>query len=129
MDYVALIHKDSGSDYGVLFPDFPGCVSVGSSLEEARALAQEALTLHIQGMIEDGQAIPAPSSLDEIMAEPDNASSIAVLMVAPAHQPRTVRVNVTLPEDMLASIDRYARENGLTRSGLLVLAARRMIAA
>lgn len=129
MQYVALIHKDNGSEYGVSFPDFPGCVTAGATLEEARALAEEALSLHLHGMIEDGETIPAPSTLDEIMADPDNAGSIAVMMIASAQQPRTVRVNVTLPEDVLASIDRYAREQGLTRSGLLVQAAKKMMAA
>jgi predicted RNase H-like HicB family nuclease len=44
--YVALIHKDPDSDYGVSFPDLPGCVSAGSTLDEAIALAHEALALH-----------------------------------------------------------------------------------
>ncbi len=66
-EYVALLHKDDDSDYGVSFPDFPGCVTAGSTLEEARKMAQEALTAHIQLMIEDGDKIPEPSSLDRIV--------------------------------------------------------------
>lgn len=45
--YIALIHKDANSDYGVSFPDFPGCISAGSTLEEARRMGAEALALHI----------------------------------------------------------------------------------
>ena len=56
MLYIGLIHKDTGSEYGVSFPDFPGCVTAGVSLEEARVMAQEALTLHVEGMLEDGEA-------------------------------------------------------------------------
>jgi len=41
--YIALIHKEPKSDFGVSFPDFPGCVSAGSTLEEAASLAAEAL--------------------------------------------------------------------------------------
>ncbi len=41
-DFVAIIHKDHGSDFGVLFPDFPGCVTAGATVDETKALAQEA---------------------------------------------------------------------------------------
>ena len=56
--YIAFLHKDSDSDFGVSFPDFPGCVTAGATLEEARQLAGEALGLHIEGMNEDGETIP-----------------------------------------------------------------------
>ena len=36
MEYIAYLHKDKGSDYGVSFPDFPGCITAGKTLEEAR---------------------------------------------------------------------------------------------
>jgi predicted RNase H-like HicB family nuclease len=123
--YIGLIHKEAASDYGVSFPDLPGCVTAGRSLEEARVMAQEALTLHVAGMIEDGEAIPAPSSLDEIMADPENEGSIAVLALAPAVAPKAVRVNVTLPDDLLGMVDRYAEAHGMSRSGFLAQAAKR----
>lgn len=66
VDYIAYLHKDRDSDFGVSFPDFPGCVTAGRTLEEARRIAAEALALHIAGMVEDGQAIPEPSSLDAL---------------------------------------------------------------
>lgn len=121
--YIGLIHKDAGSDYGVAFPDFPGCVTAGKTLEEARVMAQEALSLHIAGMIEDGEAVPAPSTLDAILADPENAGSVAVLTLAPDAARKAVRVNVTIPEDALALIDRFAEREGFTRSGFLVKAA------
>jgi predicted RNase H-like HicB family nuclease len=123
-DYIALIHKDADSDYGVSFPDFPGCISAGSTLDEARAGAAEALALHIEGMVEDGEAIPEPSSLDAIMAEPDNRDGVAILVRAEA-KAKAVRVNITMAEDALRRIDAYAEEHGLTRSGFLAVAAKR----
>lgn len=66
--YIGLIRKDADSDFGVDFPDFPGCVSAGATLDEARRLAQEALEFHVAGMLEDGDELPAPSSLAAIMA-------------------------------------------------------------
>jgi predicted RNase H-like HicB family nuclease len=45
--YIALIHKETASCFGVSFPDLPGCVSGGDTLDEARAMAAEALALHL----------------------------------------------------------------------------------
>jgi predicted RNase H-like HicB family nuclease len=70
--YVALIHKDHGSDYGVSFPDFPGCITAGSTMEEARKMASEALTGHIEVMRHAGEAIPVPSDPDKVLADPEN---------------------------------------------------------
>ena len=53
--YIALLHKEADSDYGVSFPDLPGCVTAGKTLDEARANAEEALALHLAGMAEDGE--------------------------------------------------------------------------
>ncbi len=81
--YIALIHKDSGSDYGVSFPDLPGCVSAGATLDEARAMATEALAMHLEGMAKDGEIPPLPSLLQDIMADALNRDAVAVLIDAP----------------------------------------------
>lgn len=122
---IALIHKDADSDYGVSFPDFPGLATAGTDLDDARRMAEEALALHIDGLQEDGEAIPEPSSLETIMSDWENRDGVAILVPAPAKAVKAVRVNVTLPEDELARIDRYAEEHGLTRSGFLLRAAKR----
>lgn len=122
-----LIHKDADSDFGVSFPDFPGCVTAGRNLEEARVMAQEALALHIEGMVADGETVPAPSSLDEVMADPANREGVVVVVPAPARQIKTTRVNITMPEDVLTAIDMDAERRGMTRSGYLTVAARRMM--
>jgi predicted RNase H-like HicB family nuclease len=125
--YIGLIHKDDDSHFGVSFPDLPGVVTAGTTLDDARVMAEEALALHIEGLIEDDEAIPEPSSLEQIMSDRDNRSGVAVLVPAKIDQPKAVRVNVTLPEDVLAQIDRYAEAHGFTRSGLLVQAAKRLM--
>lgn len=122
--YIALIHMDADSDYGVSFPDFPGCVSAGATLDEARAMAEEALALHVEGMIEDGEAILEPSSMDEVMADRENRDAVAILVPAPTQPARSVRVNITLPEETLREIDAFAEASGFTRSGFLARAAR-----
>ena len=61
-NYIAVVHKDPKSDFGVSFPDFLGCIAAGSSIDEAKDLAHDALSLHIKGMLEDGENIPVPLS-------------------------------------------------------------------
>jgi predicted RNase H-like HicB family nuclease len=127
--YIALIHKDADSDFSVSFPDLPGCVTAGSTLDEARDMAAEALAFHLEGMKQDGEAIPEPSSLEAVMANAENRDGVAILVPAPGRVAKSVRINITLPEDVLNEIDRYAEARGLTRSGFLASAAKRAIAA
>ena len=119
-NYIALLRKESASDYGVDFPDFPGCVTAGRSLDEARRMATEALGFHISGMLEDREALPAPSSLDAIMADPDNREAVAFLVDVPTRPARAVRINVMLPDELVQQIDRVTRN----RSQFLADAAR-----
>jgi predicted RNase H-like HicB family nuclease len=118
--YIALLRKDADSDFGVDFPDFPGCVTAGATLEDARRMAEEALAFHIEGMMADGEAMPDPSTLDVVMSDPANRDAVAFLVNVPVGPTRAVRVNVTLPEDILEQIDRVARN----RSRFLADAAR-----
>ena len=125
--YIGLIHKDANSDFGVSFPDFPGVITAGTTLDDARAMAEEALALHVEGMVEEAEAILEPSTLEEMMSDPDNRSGVAILVCVKTEQPKAIRVNVTLPEDVLAQIDRYAEAHGFTRSGLLAQAAKKLM--
>jgi predicted RNase H-like HicB family nuclease len=127
-NYIGLIHKDADSDFGVSFPDFPGVVTAGTSLDDARAMAEEALTFHIEGLAKDGESIPDPSALEDVMADPNNRTGVAILVSVKTEQPKAIRVNVTLPEDVLNQIDKYAEEHGFTRSGLLTQAAKKLMA-
>lgn len=127
-NYIAIIHKDLKSDFGVSFPDFPGCITSGRNIDDAKDMAQEALTLHIQGMLEDGDQLPVPSKLEEIMADPDFADAAAYLVIeVPDAKPRTVRVNITIPEMTLKQIDAAAKKRGMSRSSFLVHAAQNAI--
>ena len=126
-NYIGLIHKDADSNFGVSFPDFPGAITAGTTLDDARAMAEEALALHIEGLVEDGEAIPEPSALEEVMSDPDNRSGVAILVAVKADQPKVVRVNVTLPGDVLEQVDKYAEAHGYTRSGLLTQAVKKLM--
>lgn len=123
MDYIAYLHKDRKSDFGVSFPDFPGCVTAGKSLEEARRKAPEALAFHIAGMLEDGEKIPRPSKIDDLAADPGRRNAVAFLVTTDFGKSKTVRVNVTARENQIALIDRLARQAGMTRSAYMVRSA------
>jgi predicted RNase H-like HicB family nuclease len=125
--YIALIHKDAESDYGVSFPDLPGCITAGVDLDDARTMAEEALALHLAGMAEDEEPIPEPSTLEAVMADRENRDAVAILVKTPPATAKAVRVNMTVPEDELERIDKFAAEHGMTRSGFLLHAAKRVI--
>ena len=126
--YIALLRKDAESDFGVDFPDFPGCVTAGGTLEEARTMAAEALAGHIACMIDDGEEIPEPSSLDAIMNDPEYVGALPFLVTVPDPNPRAVRVNITLSENLLRRIDAFVKSGGMTRSGFLARAAEQAMA-
>jgi predicted RNase H-like HicB family nuclease len=121
--YPALIDKDAESDFGVSFPDFPGCVSAGENLEESVLGAQEALSGHVALMIADGDTLPKPTSLEAVAAEKE-PSTVAITLVPVVIPGRARRVNVTLDEALLEEIDQISDN----RSGFLAEAARAELA-
>lgn len=123
MNYIAYLHKDAKSDFGVSFPDFPGCITAGKSLDEARRRAPEALAFHIAGMLEDGQKIPKPSTLDDLAEDPDRKGAVAFLVPTELPKQKTVRVNITARQNQIELIDHLARQAGLTRSAYIVRSA------
>ena len=129
MRYVAFVHKDPDSAYGISFPDFPGCVSVGDTMDEVIANGTEALGFHVRGMEADGDIIPQPRSLEEIthdvevIEELEGASFALVPLVRDLGS--TTRINVSLDLGLLQAIDDEARSRGQTRSAFIASAARR----
>jgi predicted RNase H-like HicB family nuclease len=61
MRYLVVVEKGPSS-FGAYVPDLPGCIAVGETREEALASIHEAIELHLEGLKEDGQPIPPPSS-------------------------------------------------------------------
>ncbi|MDP1732100.1 MAG: type II toxin-antitoxin system HicB family antitoxin [Devosia sp.] len=129
MRYVAFIHKDPDSAYGVVFPDIPGCFSAGDTLDEASRNAVEALAAHVRWLEADGDPVPPPRTLDEIMADPDLAEDREGAVVAAIPLVRdlgsTTRINVSLDLGLLEAIDSEARQRGQTRSAFIASAVRK----
>jgi predicted RNase H-like HicB family nuclease len=125
--YIGLIRRDADGEFGVCFPDFPGVIAAGTTLDDARSAADEALALHVAGLGEIGDTIPASSSLEKVMSNALNRDGVAVLISVKTEQAKAIRVNVTMPEDVLMQIDKYAQAHGFTRSRLLTQAAKRLL--
>ena len=130
MRYVSFIHRD-GAGYGVSFPDFPGCVSVGDTVDEAVRHGCEALAFHVEGLVADGARIPPPRSIDAIKADADLADwrqgADFVLIPLLLDRGSSRRVNISLDRGLLEAIDDEARERRMTRSAFLASAARHEI--
>lgn len=127
--YIGLLRKDAGSDFGVDFPDFPGCITAGSTLEEARMMAAEALTGHILAMEEVGEPVPAPSNVETIMTDPENAEAIPFPVAVPDRLTKLGTINLTLTGDDLKKLDALAEERGGTRSDVVTEAVHRLLVA
>lgn len=125
---IGVIHEEDGN-FGISFPDFPGAISTGGTLDEVLRKGAQALALHIEGMVEDGTALPRLRSLAEIRR--DEAADIAgaLLVAVPVELPgKAVRVNISLDERLLDRIDKAAQAAGQSRSAFLVEAAKRRMA-
>lgn len=72
MQYAIVIEKD-GEGYGAYVPDLPGCVAAGDTEEEVRQLIREAIEFHLEGLREDGQEAPLPSSRVDYIEVPSAA--------------------------------------------------------
>lgn len=131
MRYIAFIHKDPDSIYGVSFPDVPGCISAGDTIDDAVRNAVEALSGHVRMLEADGDPVPSPRDFDAIMNDPDLAEDRegAMTTIVPLVRDRgsSTRINVSLDLGLLEAIDAAARERGQTRSAFLASAARREI--
>ena len=89
-------------------------------------MASEVLALHVDSMVEDGEALPETLRLDAVPDWVDPAETKVVThLLVPVELPgRSVRVNITKDENLLQRADRAASEHGMTRSGLLAEAVR-----
>ena len=119
--YLALVHKEAGSAYGVSFPDLPGCFAAADDSGAILRNAVEALEL----WFEDAAPVTprGPEAIAAAVAEELAAGAflIAVPLVQPSTRPR--RVNISLDAGTLEAIDAAADGLGLTRSGFLTMAA------
>jgi len=124
MRYPVVIHKDKSSDYGVTVPDLPGCFSAGETMEEALTNAVEAIECHLEGVLFAGEAIPEAQPVEVHQQNKDYAGGTWALVSVDLSKlaSKAKRINITLPERVLALVDEQAKREGESRSGLLARA-------
>ena len=127
--FIALVHKDDESAFGINFPDLPSVFSAADAEDDLTANAIEALRLWAED-----ETLPAPSSYEDLVTREDVRAELAkgaFLARIPfiEDDTRVVRANVTFEKGMLDAIDAAAKERGLTRSAFLASAARKEIEA
>lgn len=131
MKFPVVIHKDPTSDYGVTVPDVAGCFSAGDTVEQALDNVQQALALHFESLVADGEPLPHSQPIDVHLANPDNAGGIWAVVdfdITP-YLGKSVRFNATLPQFLLQRIDDYVQHHPeqKSRSGFLAAAALRVL--
>jgi predicted RNase H-like HicB family nuclease len=129
--FSAVLEPAKGGGFGVYFPNFPGCVSFGDTAKEAQANAAEALALHIEGMVEDGEEIPYEGADDEPVLHASNGvgGNLRPIFVQVDLPEGSERVNVYLPKRLISTVDRFASASGMNRSSVFGLAVKRLLKA
>jgi len=123
MLYPVYVHVgDKNHAHGVTIPDFPGCFSAADAWESLPDAIQEAIEVYCEG---EDMAVPEPTPLEKLIASSDYEGGAWMLVDVDISRLSTkpIRINVSLPENLLQSIDRYAKSHHLTRSVFLAKAA------
>lgn len=129
--YHFVVHHDGpGTSYGISFPDFPGAITAAHAQEHIYDAAKDVLEAHIAFLIREGDPVPEPMPVDDVVAHEDAAGALFIGLVQAGSQPtgRVVRANISMDERLLREIDRAAKARGMTRSAFLADGARRMLA-
>jgi predicted RNase H-like HicB family nuclease len=115
-NYIALFeHQKNMEGFSVIFPDFPGLYSGGDDYEEAYSMAHKALAFHIETMKNDDEEIPIPKTLEQIKKtwkewqewEKNYNFMIVPISLVPSNE-KSKRINIMIPEGLLAHIDAIA---------------------
>ncbi|WP_029586051.1 type II toxin-antitoxin system HicB family antitoxin [Bradyrhizobium sp. URHD0069] len=119
--FIAIVRSDSEYGYTASFPDFPGCAASASTLDHVIAKAREALSLHIERLLEANQRISSPTAADAI----ERGDAVLLAAIDVPDDLRIAHVDVAIPALSLARIDSFARRHGLTHAALFVEAVDR----
>jgi len=132
--YVAIVDGTPGA-YGVSFPDTPGCVAMGHTVDEAIKNAGAALAEWSADVVADGGRLRPPRGIEELRHDDDVVATFAegpaMFAVIPLvlNSGKPARANISLDTGLLRAIDDAASRLGLTRSAFLATAAREKIEA
>ena len=123
MLYPVYVHAgDAQTAHGVTFPDFPGCFAAADDWEGLPAAIQEAVQAHFH---EEPEAVPAPTPLQVLARRREYRGGVWLLAEVDLSRIKTraVRLNISLPAQLVRQIDAWAGANHMSRSGFLAKAA------
>src|ERR1700677_3816663 len=122
---IAIETGDAKHAYGVVGPDLPGCFSAGDTLDEALTNAGETILHDPEGLRDDGQPFPKPSTIEQLRGKRSYRGWTWAIVDVDVSElgDKAARINITLPQRILRAVDAHARKQGETRSGFLVRAA------
>lgn len=122
--YIGVLDHTEGL-WGVMLPDFPGCVGAGPSPEQAISDATAALRESAGHLRSAGHPLPEPTPLEAILSEGEFGNApVTALIPLYLDAGRSVRANLTMDAGLLEAIDDAAAASGVTRSAFIASAAR-----
>ncbi len=125
MLYPVYVHRDEGTVYGAIVPDFEGCFAAADSLRDLPAAVQEAAEALFEG---EDAGVPEPSDPEELNGEEFEGGSWAFIDINTAKlNTAKERVNISIPVFALREIDEYIVGRGENRSHFLYTTALKVI--
>ncbi len=126
--YVAMVEGKPGS-FGLIFPDLPGCVAMGKTMDEVVQFGAEVLSEWADDVVSDGRRLPKARTIEQLLKDPEVQGDLAtgsVFISIPLvlDTGRAARANISLDAGLLSAIDEAARRSGVTRSAFIAAAAR-----
>src|SRR5438552_9451013 len=119
--FIAIVKRDGNAGYTASFPDFPSCAVAAPTIDHVIAKAKEALSLHIERLLEANHRICDPTAADVI----ERGDALLLAAVEVPDDLRIAHVDLAMPALSLARIDAFARRHGLTHAALFVEAVNR----
>jgi len=131
MRYSVLIDGKAGA-YGIVFPDVPGCVAMGTTIEEALVHASDALRDWYELAEQHGDDVAPPRPIEELRRDGEVAAALnegsmlsSVPLIRETGKP--TKANLSIDSGVLAALDAEARARDLTRSGMVELMVKTLL--
>jgi predicted RNase H-like HicB family nuclease len=128
---IAILPGDAQHAWGVEVPDIPGCFSAGDDLDDAMAMAREAIESHLEILAEDGAAIPSAQKVTVHQTKADFEGCIWALVDIDItkYLGKAEKLNITLPAHLITRIDEHVKHHPevKSRSGFLASAALKVL--
>jgi predicted RNase H-like HicB family nuclease len=119
--FIAIVKKDGDVGYTASFPVFPSCAVAALTVDHLIARAREALSLHIERLLQANHRICDPTAADAI----ERGDALLLAAVEVPDDLRIAHVDLAIPALSLARLDAFARRHGLTPAALFVEAVNR----